>query len=210
MDKIDLKKELKEYYWNSIKEIRIVNVPPMNFLMVDGKGDPNISEEFKDAIQSLYSLAYTIKFTLKKESEIDYGVMPLEGLFWTDDMRKFSEDNKKIWKWTLMIMQPKFVTKNIFNNCLEEGKKRKNFQGLSKIRFEKYSEGLSAQIMYIGPYSDEGPTIIKVHDFVKEKGYELKGKHHEIYLGDPRRTKPEKLKTIIRQPIAKKGGKKNE
>jgi len=210
MDKIDLKKELKEYYWNSIKEIRIVNVPPMNFLMVDGKGDPNISEEFKDAIQSLYSLAYTIKFTLKKESEIDYGVMPLEGLFWTDDMRKFSEDNKKIWKWTLMIMQPKFVTKNIFNNCLEEVKKRKNFQGLSKIRFEKYSEGLSAQIMYIGPYSDEGPTIIKVHDFVKEKGYELKGKHHEIYLGDPRRTKPEKLKTIIRQPIAKKGGKKNE
>jgi hypothetical protein len=210
MDKIDLKKELKEYYWNSIKEIRIVNVPPMNFLMVDGKGNPNISEEFKDAIQSLYSLAYTIKFTLKKESEIDYGVMPLEGLFWTDDMRKFSEDNKKIWKWTLMIMQPKFVTKNIFNNCLEEVKKRKNFQGLSKIRFEKYSEGLSAQIMYIGPYSDEGPTIIKVHDFVKEKGYELKGKHHEIYLGDPRRTKPEKLKTIIRQPIAKKGGKKNE
>ena len=210
MDKIDLKKELKEYYWNSTKEIRIVNVPPMNFLMVDGKGDPNISEEFKDAIQSLYSLAYTIKFTLKKESEIDYGVMPLEGLFWTDDMRKFSEDNKKIWKWTLMIMQPKFVTKNIFNNCLEEVKKRKNFQGLSKIRFEKYSEGLSAQIMYIGPYSDEGPTIIKVHDFVKEKGYELKGKHHEIYLGDPRRTKPEKLKTIIRQPIAKKGSKKNE
>lgn len=210
MDKIDLKKELKEYYWNSTKEIRIVNVPPMNFLMVDGKGDPNISEEFKDAIQSLYSLAYTIKFTLKKGSEIDYGVMPLEGLFWTDDTKKFSPDNKKIWKWTIMIMQPKFVTKKIFNNCLEEVKKRKNFQGLSKIRFEKYSEGLSAQIMYIGPYSDEGPTIIKVHDFVKEKGYELKGKHHEIYLGDPRRTKPEKLKTIIRQPIAKKGGKKNE
>ena len=136
--------------------------------------------------------------------------MPLEGLWWTDDMMKFSQDNKKIWKWTVMIMQPKFITKKIFNNCLEEVKKRKNFQGLSKIRFEKYSEGLSAQIMYIGLYSDEGPTIMKVHDFVKEKGYELKGKHHEIYLGDPRRTKPEKLKTIIRQPIGKIGGKKNE
>lgn len=203
MDKIDLKKELKEYYWNSTKEIRFVKVPPMNFLMVDGKGDPNISEEFTDAIQSLYSLAYTIKFTLKKESEIDYGVMPLEGLFWTDDMSKFNQDNKNIWKWTIMIMQPKFVTEKFFNDCLEEVNKRKNFQSLSKIRFEKYSEGLSAQIMYIGPYSDEGPTIMKVHDFVKRKGYELKGKHHEIYLGDPGRTKPEKLKTIIRQPIAK-------
>jgi len=206
MDKIDLKKELKEYYWNSTKEIRFVKVPPMNFLMIDGKGDPNISEEFTDAIQSLYSLAYTIKFTLKKESEIDYSVMPLEGLFWIDDMSKFSQDNKKIWKWTIMIMQPKFVTKKFFNGCLEEVKKRKNFQSLSKIRFEKYSEGLSAQIMYIGPYSDEGPTIMKVHDFIKKKGYELKGKHHEIYLGDPGRTKPEKLKTIIRQPIGKIGG----
>lgn len=203
MDKIDLKKELKEYYWNSTKEIKIVNVPTMNFLMVDGKGDPNISEEFTDAIQSLYSLAYTIKFTLKKESEIDYGVMPLEGIFWTDDMSKFSQGNKNIWKWTIMMMQPKFVTKKFFNDCLEEVKKRKNFQSLSEIRFEKYSEGSSAQIMYIGPYSDEGPTIMRVHDFVKEKGYELKGKHHEIYLGDPGRTKPEKLKTIIRQPIAK-------
>ncbi|MDD5622466.1 MAG: GyrI-like domain-containing protein [Actinomycetota bacterium] len=208
MDKIDLKKELKEYYWNSTKEIRFVKVPPMNFLMVDGKGDPNISEEFTDAIQSLYSLAYTIKFTLKKESEIDYGVMPLEGLWWTDDMSKFSQDNKKIWKWTIMIMQPKFIPKKFFNDCLEEVKKRKNFQSLSKIRFEKYSEGLSAQIMYIGPYSDEGPTIMKVHDFIKGKGYELKGKHHEIYLGDFRRTKPEKLKTIIRQPIAKIEGNK--
>lgn len=185
MDKIDLKKELKEYYWNSKKEIKIVNVPTIDFLMVNGKGNPNISEEFTDAIQSLYSLAYTIKFTFKKESEIDYSVMPLEGLFWSDDMRKFSPDNKKIWKWTVMIMQPKFITKKLFNDCPGEVKKRKNFQSLSKIRFEKYSEGLSAQIMYIGPYSNEGPTIIRVHDFVRGKGYELKGKHHEIYLGDP-------------------------
>lgn len=206
MDKIDLKKELKEFYWNSKKEIRIVKVPPMNFLMIDGKGDPNDSEEYMDAIQSLYSLAYTIKFSLKKESEIDYGVMPLEGLWWTDDMREFSEDNKKIWKWTVMIMQPKFVTQKIFSKCFEDVRKKKNLQSLSKIRFEKYGEGLSAQIMYVGPYSDEGPTIMKVHDFIKEKGYELKGKHHEIYLGDPRRTKPEKLKTIIRQPIEKTGG----
>jgi hypothetical protein len=169
--------------------------------MIDGKGDPNNSAEFTDAVQSLYSLAYTIKFTIKKENNIDYGVMPLEGLWFTDDMSKFSQDNKKIWKWTVMIMQPGLVTKTIFGKCLEEVKKRKDFPGLSKIKFEKYDEGLSAQIMYLGPYSDEGPTIRNLHEFVKEEGYELLGKHHEIYLGDPRKSKPEKLKTIIRQPI---------
>jgi hypothetical protein len=200
MDKVDFKKELKELYDNSKKEFKIIKVPAMNFLMIDGKGDPNNSAEFTDAIQSLYSLAYTIKFTIKKESEIDYGVMPLEGLWFTDDMSKFSQDNKKIWKWTAMIMQPGLVTEQIFEKCLEDVKEKKDLPGLSKVRFEKYDEGLSAQIMYIGPYSDEGPTIRRLHEFVKEKGYELVGKHHEIYLGDPRRTKPEKLKTIIRQP----------
>lgn len=199
MDKIDYKKELKELY-NPKKENTIVKVPAMNFLMVDGKGDPNNSAEFADAIQSLYSLAYTIKFTIKKENQIDYGVMPLEGLWWTDDMRLFSQDNKEIWKWTAMIMQPEIVTQRIFDTCLESVKK-KDFEGLQKIRFEKYDEGLSAQILYLGPYSDEGPTIKKLHEFVRVQEYELTGKHHEIYLGDHRRTEPEKLKTIIRQPI---------
>jgi len=204
MDKIDFKKELKELYDASKKENKILKVPTMNFLMIDGKGDPNNSDEFTDAVQSLYSLAYTIKFALKKENKVDFGVMPLEGLWWTDDIKKFSQDNKKIWKWTVMIMQPEFVTKKIVDTCLDDVKKKKEFPGLSKIRFEKYDEGLSGQIMYVGPYSDEGPTIRKLHEFVKEKGYEVQGKHHEIYLSDLRRTKPEKLKTIIRQPIKKR------
>jgi hypothetical protein len=201
MDKIDFKKDLKELYDSSKKEFRIVKVPAMNFLMIDGKGDPNNSKEFTDAIQSLYSLAYTIKFTIKKENSIDYGVMPLEGLWFTDDMSKFSQDNKNIWKWTAMIMQPGLVTKQVVDKCLEDVKKKKGFPGLSKIRFQEFDEGLTAQIMYLGPYSDEGPAIRKLHEFIKEKGYELEGKHHEIYLGDQRRTQPEKLKTIIRQPI---------
>jgi hypothetical protein len=204
MEKIDFKKELKEFYGNSTKEMRIVKVPSMNFLMVEGIGDPNTSKEFVDSVQSLYSLAYTIKFSIKKENEINFGVMPLEALWWTDDPRKFRQDNKKIWKWTAMIMQPKLVTRNVFRGCLEEVNKKKDFPTLSKIRFEKYNEGLSAQIMYIGPYADEGPTILKLHEFAGEKGYELNGKHHEIYFSDPSRTKPEKLKTIIRQPITKK------
>jgi hypothetical protein len=177
----------------------------MNFLMIDGKGDPNTSEEFTDAIQSLYSLAYTIKFTFKSEKEIDFGVMPLEGLFWTDNMNDFAQ-NKNKWKWTLMILQPELITKDIFEKCLKDVKKRKDFPGLSRVRFETYNEGLSAQILYRGPYSDEGPTIMKMHEFIKEKGYVFDGlvqKHHEIYLGDARRAKPENLKTIIRQPIVK-------
>ena len=210
MDKTDFKKELKEFYNNSAKEMRLVKVPSMNFLMIDGKGDPNNSDEFSDAVQSLYSLAYTIKFHIKKENELDYGVLPLEGLWWTDDMRKFSQENKKIWKWTVMIMQPKPVTAKIVKKCLVDVKEKKDLPGLSKVRFEKYNEGLSAQVMYIGPYSDEGPTIMKLHEFAIENGYQLKGKHHEIYLADPRRTKPEKLKTIIRQPVKKSGGKNNE
>ena len=130
--------------------------------------------------------------------------MPLEGLWWTDDMAQFSTENKGIWKWTAMIMQPEYVTKDLVTKAFEQVEKKKNPPALSKMRFESFHEGLSAQIMHIGPYSAEGPTIKKLHSFIKEKGYEFDGlvqKHHEIYLSDPRRTAPEKMKTVIRQPM---------
>lgn len=176
----------------------------MNFLMVDGAGDPNTSQEFKDAVETLYAVSYTLKFMIKKGgTAIDYGIMPLEGLWWADDMSKFSIEgmDKDSWKWTLMIMQPKYVTKDMFSKALEQVKKKKNLLSLSEIRFESFHEGLSAQILYIGPYSEEHTTIEKIHAFIKEKEYELSGKHHEIYLSDPRKTAPEKLKTILRQPL---------
>lgn len=205
MKKIDLKKELKHLYNPSTKEISIVDVPKMNFLMVDGKGDPNTSQEYKEAIEALYTVSYSLKFMIKKgETAIDYVVMPLEGLWWTDDMAQFSTENKGIWKWTAMIMQPEYVTKDLVTKAFEQVEKKKNPPALSKMRFESFHEGLSAQIMHIGPYSAEGPTIKKLHSFIKEKGYEFDGlvqKHHEIYLSDPRRTAPEKMKTIIRQPM---------
>ncbi|CEG12562.1 conserved hypothetical protein [groundwater metagenome] len=203
IEKTDLKKDLKYLYVPPAKEIEIVNVPQMNFLMIDGIGNPDTSQEFKEAIETLYAVSYAIKFMVKKEKSINYVVMPLEGLWWADDVASFSPEgmNKDIWKWTLMIMQPEWVTKDIFGKAIEEVKKKKNLPFLFKIRLENLQEEFSAQILYIGPYDAEHTTIEKIHAFIKERGYKFSGKHHEIYLSDPRKTAPEKLKTIIRQPV---------
>jgi len=200
--KVDLRKELKHLYAPSAKEVLAVNVPKMNFLMIYGMGDPNTSQEYKDAVEALFSLSYAIKFMIKKEKSIDYAVMPLEGLWWVDDMTRFSVENKNEWKWTSMIMQPEYVTKEIVNEALDETRKKKNLPALSKIRFEAFSEGPSAQIMHIGPFSAEGPTIEKIRNFIKKQGYKLSGKHHEIYLSDPRKSAPEKMKNVLRQPMS--------
>ena len=201
MEKIDLKKGLKDLFNPSAKEVAIVEVPKMNFLMIDGSGDPNTSQEYKDAVEALFSLSYTLKFMIKKTKAVDYAVMPLEGLWWVDDMAKFSAKNKDAWKWTSMIMQPEQVTEDSVAKALEELKKKKKLPSLSKIRFESFYEGKSAQIMYIGPFSDEGPTIQKIHEFIRKNEGTLEGKHHEIYLSDPRKVAPEKMKTILRQAM---------
>lgn len=200
MDKVDLKKELKDLYQASAKEVAAIEVPDMNFLMVDGQGAP-ASLEYQQALEALFPLAYALKFMAKKSQGVDYGVMPLEGLWWVDDMTKFSVERKDEWKWTAMIMQPKYITEDLFKEAVEEVRKKKAPAVLDKVRFESYHEGKAAQIMHIGPYSAEGPTIQKLHAFIKESGHELSGKHHEIYLSDVRKTAPEKLKTIIRQPM---------
>lgn len=205
MSKIDFKKEFKHLYNPSAKSPSFVEVPGMNFLMIDGEGNPNTSKQFADAVETLYSLAYTLKFMLKSSdsSENDYVVPPLEGLWWMDDMNLFSEENKDLWKWTMMIMQPEFILKEHIGNALKQVKAKKNPPALDKVRFERYVEGCAAQVMYFGPYSDEGPTIKNLHSFIHDNGYKRCEKHHEIYLSDPRKTTPEKLKTIIRQPVAK-------
>lgn len=201
MTKTDFKKELKHLYNPSAKEVVIVDVPKVNFLMIDGAGDPNTAQEFEDAVEALYAVSYALKFMIKREKQIDYIVMPLEGLWWVDDMTQFSMENKDIWEWTQMIMQPEFVTIDLVEKALEQAEKKKNPPALSKIRFESLHEGLSAQIMHLGPYSAEGPTIEKLHNFIRENGYEPRGKHHEIYLSDPRKSAPEKMRTVIRQPM---------
>jgi len=203
MNKVDLKKTLKHLYNPSTREVSVVDVPPMNFLMIDGAGDPNVSPEYQQAIEALYSLSYTLKFMVKKSAGVNYVVMPLEGLWWTDDPGQFSMTNKDAWKWTAMIMQPEHVTPELFEEALAEVRQKKDLPALDRVKFEAYHEGLSAQIMHIGPYAAEEPTIARLHHFIRDNGYEPNGKHHEIYLSDPRRTAPEKLKTVLRQPIRK-------
>lgn len=211
MPKIDLKKENKELYNPSAKEVSIIDVPEMNYLMIGGEGDPNTSKEYQDAIEALFSASFKVKFISAKEASQDYVVMLLEGLWWVENMENFNIQDKSNWKWTAMIRQPDFITRNMVEKALEEVKKKKNLTALSKIRFESLHEGLSAQIMHHGPYSEEEPTIEKLHNFIEANGYEFDGtlpgeKHHEIYISDVRKTKPEKLKTIIRQPVKRRNG----
>ena len=201
MVKRDFKKELKPLYNAIAYKVVTVEVPEMNFLKIDGEGDPNTSTAYKNAVEALFSLSYALKFAIKKGPlAIDYGVLPLEGLWWADDMEEFENTPKSEWKWTAMIMQPEMVTETLLQEVMEAVKKKKDLPALEKIRYESYKEGRAAQILHIGPFSEEGPTIQKVHAYIKELGYTQKGKHHEIYLSDIRRAAPEKWKTIIRQP----------
>lgn len=201
MEKVDLKKELKHLYQPSAKVVVQVDVPTMNYLMVDGEGDPNTSQAYSDAVEVLFMVSYAVKFMVKKgESAIDYGVMPLEGLWWADDMSKFTTSDKSNWKWTMMIAQPSFVTREIIERAIADVKKKKNPTAISKLRLEAFSEGRCAQILHIGPFSEEGPTIEKVHQFIDSRSRRA-GKHHEIYLSDIRKADPSKWKTIIRQPM---------
>lgn len=209
MTKRDLRKELGYLYNPSRKDASIVDVPSMGFLMIDGSGDPNTSQDYQDALQVLYSLSFTLKFMVKKQQGIDYTVMALEGLWWMNEMgNRFGEldftADKNRWSWTMMMMQPDFITAEWVQQACAEVARKSNPPALAKVRFESFAEGKAAQIMHIGPYSAEKPTIEKLHHFIAEQGYVPVGKHHEIYLGDPRRAAPDKLKTIIRQPIAKK------
>lgn len=201
MEKIDYKKKLKHLYNPSAKEVTEVSVPKMNFLMIDGQGDPGKAKEFQEAIEVLFSVSYTLKFMIKKEQGIDYGVLPLEGLWWADNMEDFMNGNRDNWKWTLMIMQPEFVTDELVKKAVSEVGRKKDLPALPEMRFDSYEEGLSAQIMHIGPFSEEGPNIQRIHKYIEEQGKKLRGEHHEIYLSDFRKVTPEKMKTVLRQPM---------
>ena len=203
MEKIDFKKHLKHLYSPSAKKVEIVEVPQMNFLMVDGDGDPNTSKSFSDAIEAIYPISYTLKFMVKNgEIGIDYGVLPLEAVWWADDMSAFTTGDKDAWKWTVMMMQPEFIVSKMVEKAKKEVERKKKPVSLPLVRFETFKEGKAAQILHIGPFSAEGPTIEKVHSFISINGSHRIGKHHEIYLSDIRRAAPEKWKTIVRQPMS--------
>lgn len=202
MKKIDLKKDLKHLYQASAKEVVQVDVPAFKFLMIDGKGDPNISSEYAQAVEALFSVSYTTKFMVREGSQgIDYAVMPLEGLWWADDMSAFVSNDRSKWQWTMMIMQPSFVADEVIQAAMVEVKSKKQLPAVGGLRLESFAEGVCAQVLHVGPFSEEGPTIERLHEFIDTRAAKA-GKHHEIYLSDIRRADPKKWKTIIRQPYA--------
>lgn len=213
MKVLDLRKQYKHLYQPSAKKIEIVQVPCLQFAIIDGaieKGsEPGKSPSFAEATQAMYSMAYTLKFMIKKRktTPIDYPVMALEGLWWVED-GMFDISVKDNWFYTLMILQPEVITPEIFEEAREQVRSKRGDSGsLSKMRLGTFEEGLCVQVMHIGPYATEPATIERMRDFAQENGYRdrvgLGGKHHEIYLGDPRKADPAKLKTVLRHPVEK-------
>ena len=201
--KIDYKKELSSFYKVSPKQVSFVDIPKMQYLMVDGQGNPNDQATFGAAIETLYGMAYTLKFMLKQAAEpVDSVVMPLEALFWAEDPSAFAEQRYDEWFWTLMILQPPRVSQADFAQAKQQLAAKKNPASLHLCRLHNYTEGSCAQIQHLGPYDQEGPTVERLHAAILAQGHQLAGKHHEIYLSDPRRTAPEKLKTVIRMPYS--------
>lgn len=192
---------MKALWQPPIGRFVIVDVPKMQFAMIDGQGDPNVSEDYKAAIQWLYGVSYTLKFASKRELGRDYTVPPLEGLWWADDMEDFQRREKSRWRWTMMIMQPDWIARPMFEQAVAKVREKLG-EPPACLRLEDYDEGLSVQAMHVGPYDAEGPTIARLHgEFLPQNGLVETGHHHEIYIGDPRRTAPERLKTILRQPV---------
>lgn len=206
MEKLDLRKEYKQLYQPSAKKVELIEVPPFQFAMIDGMIElgqgPGTSQAFQDAIQALYGISFTLKFMskLRKEDSLDYTVMALEGLWWVED-GEFDITKPGNWRWTAMIMQPAHITEAMYREALAQLRKKKDSPALDKLRLESFHEGLCMQIMHIGSYAAEPATLEKMHAFARDNGYTGRGKHHEIYLGDPRRANPAKLKTVLRHPV---------
>ncbi len=205
MEKIDFKKTLKHLYQPGKTDFELVDVPEMQFLMIDGNGDPNTAIEYQHALEALYAVAYKLKFLSKKQLERDYVVPPLEGLWWAEDMDAFTtQRDKSQWSWTMMIMTPEWIAPEMFEQALAASSAKEPPAALDKLRLEAYHEGLSAHILHIGSYDDEAPTLARLHhEWMPANGLTFNGLHHEIYLSDPRRVAPEKLKTVLRQPVGR-------
>ncbi len=197
MSKIDLTKKYKEFF-TAKKDPELIDVPAVSYLMIDGRGEPG-GEAYIAKVGALYNMAYKVKFQAK-EMEQDFVVCKLQGLWWFDDYSGPTPPREE-WNWTMMLRQPDFVTEEMVTKALEMAYAKKPLEELKQVKMVAYEEGLCAQIMHYGPYSEEEATIEILHNFVADQGFNLRGKHHEIYLKDPNRTAPEKLLTIIRQPV---------
>ncbi|MEV4534507.1 GyrI-like domain-containing protein [Asanoa sp. NPDC049518] len=199
MTRYDVKRELKSCYAPKNTDWAMVDVPEQQFLAVDGRGDPNTSAAYARAVEALYTVSYTIKFTSRKDLGRDFVVGPLEGLWWSENPEVFTSRDKDAWQWRMLISQPDWVTEEIVDAARETASKKKDIVG---VRREVLHEGACAQVLHHGPYDDEGPILARLHDeYLAANGLRMAGHHHEIYLSDPRRTEPAKLRTILRQPV---------
>jgi DNA-binding PadR family transcriptional regulator len=202
MDKSDVKRDRKDLYAPPAGDFHIVEVPEMAFLMIDGEGDPNTARSYRDATETLYAISYALKFASKKLLGKDYTVAPLEGLWSAEDPAAFWRRSKGEWHWTMMITQPDWITADMVDDAMRKAAAKKDLPGLAKLRYERYAEGRAVQILHIGSYDDETPVLGRLHDeYLPAHGLMPSGRHHEIYLGDPRKTEPGKLETILRQPV---------
>jgi len=200
--KVDFKKTIDAYRARRGR-FDIVDVPELNYLMIDGHGDPNTAPEFTTAIEALYPIAYTLKFASRSTQGRDYTVMPLEGLWWADDHESFTTSrDKSEWDWTLMIMQPDWITHEMFADAVATASAKKADARVHDVRFGSFAEGRSVQTLHIGAFDEEAPVLAEMHDeFIPRHGLALAGKHHEVYFSDPRRGAPERRRTLLRQPV---------
>lgn len=202
METYDVKKEHRALYAPRVSDIDVVDVPEFSYLMVDGQGNPNTADAYRDAVEALYSVSYGVRFAAKRQLDRVHVVAPLEGLWWADDLSAFSARAKDEWRWTMMIHQPDWITADMVDAATQAAGKKKELPGLTGLRFERFAEGLCVQTLHVGSYDDEAPVIERMHEFAVAQGHELRGKHHEIYLSDPRKVKAAKLKTVLRQPVS--------
>jgi len=202
MEKFDARVVYKALYAPSAKDFTQVDVPEMRYLAIDGAGDPNTAPAYVEAVQSLYTVAYTLRFAAKKSLGRDFGAGPLEGLWRADDPGVFASREKRAWTWTMMLPLPDWVATEMVEQATHDAFEKKRIEAIKETRLLILNEGLSIQILHIGSYDDEAPTLRRLHhEYMPDHGLTFNGDHHEIYLSDPRRTAPEKLKTILRQPV---------
>ena len=200
-DRYDVKRELKQLYAPKNTDWALVDVPEQQFLAIDGQGDPNTSAEYADAVAALYSVAYTVKFASKRAGR-DLVVGPLEGLWWADEPEVFTTRAKDSWHWRMLISQPDWIGEEAIAEAKEAASAKKELPAIADVRREVLREGLSAQVLHIGSYDDEGPVLARLHhEWLAANGLGMTGLHHEVYLGDPRKTEPAKLRTVLRQPV---------
>jgi len=206
MAKFDIKRERKDLYAPP-RRFELVDVPELPFLMIDGEGDPNTTQSYQDAITGLYAVSYALKAASRRRLGRDYVFAPLEGLWWADDPAAFAARAKHEWRWTMMITQPEWITPAMVDEAIALTTAKQRLPAPERVRFDRYDEGLSVQILHVGSYDDEAPVLARLHhEFMPANGLTFNGPHHEIYLSDPRRTAPEKLRTVLRQPVARTGG----